>query len=158
MYDIYSNDKVFTFLPGSPNKDKSTINALISEFNAKYQRREKLFWGICLGENPQQVVGIIELYDLTPKVNMVSIGYRLSECVWGKGIASKALEAVISYLFIASTINRIQAFVLPQNKQSEKVLLKNGFIKEGLLRQAQYWEDKGIVDVIVYSLLRSNPC
>lgn len=156
VYDIYCNEKVFLFLPGSPKTDRNTIKKLISEFNIKFQRSESLFWGICLAQNPQQVIGIIEVYDISPKVNMVSIGYRLCECMWGKGIASKALKAVVQYLFAATAVNRIQAFTLPQNMQSEKVLLKNSFLKEGLLRQAQYWEDKGIVDVTVYSLLREQ--
>ena len=45
---------------------------------------------------------------------------------------------------------------MPQNAASQRVLEKNGFIREGLLRQANLWTDKGVVDLIIYSLLRSD--
>lgn len=50
----------------------------------------------------------------------------------------------------------IQAEVMPPNRASKKVLLKNGFMKEGTLRQASVWSGKGIVDHEVYSILKDD--
>lgn len=33
---------------------------------------------------------------------------------------------------------------------------KNGFLKEGLLRQASLWSGKGVVDLEIYSLLQGD--
>lgn len=50
----------------------------------------------------------------------------------------------------------IQAEVMPPNRASKKVLLNNGFMKEGTLRQANVWSGKGIVDLEVYSILKDD--
>lgn len=74
----------------------------------------------------------------------------------GKGIATKAVEMVVNYLLEEVQVNRIQAEVMPLNEPSKKVLLKNGFIKEGLLRQATSWSGKGVVDLEIYGLLKED--
>jgi len=74
------------------------------------------------------------------------IGYFLAESNWGRG-ATEAVSLLIRYLFTEADVNRIQAEVMPRNEASKKVLLKNGFIKEGTL-----WSGKGIVDLEIYSM------
>ncbi len=54
------------------------------------------------------------------------------------------------------SVNRIQAEVMLENEISKKVLLKNGFLKEGVLRQATMWSGKGIVDLEIYSILKEE--
>lgn len=86
----------------------------------------------------------------------MTIGYFLDESTWGKGIATQAVNLLIRFLFTEADINRIQAEVMTQNEVSKKVLLKNGFIKEGTLRQATLWSGKGIVDLEIYSMLKED--
>ncbi len=62
----------------------------------------------------------------------------------------------MTFLFEEIDINRIQADVMPANEVSKIVLLKNGFIKEGLLRQAVLWSGKGVVDIEIYSILKED--
>jgi hypothetical protein len=69
----------------------------------------------------------------------------------------QALILVLShFLFVDVNFNRIQAEVMSINEPSKKVLLKNGFIKEGTLRQATLWSGKGIVDLEMYSVLKED--
>ena len=94
--------------------------------------------------------------DINQKVNAVTIGYFLAENHWGKGIATEAVSTLVKFLFEEVDINRIQAEVMPANEISKKVLLKNGFIKEGLLRQAVLWSGKGVIDLEIYSMLKED--
>jgi len=71
-------------------------------------------------------------------------------------LATEALKLLLPYLLHEVNINRIQAEVMPRNEASKKVLLKNGFIQEGLLRQAALWSGKGIVDLEIYSILQQD--
>ncbi len=102
------------------------------------------------------MLGIIEAADFNQKVNMVTIGYFLSEAHWGRGIATEAVAILVDFLFKDVNVNRIQAEVMPPNENSKKVLLKNGFIKEGTLRQAALWAGKGIVDLEIYGILKED--
>jgi ribosomal-protein-alanine N-acetyltransferase len=87
---------------------------------------------------------------------MITIGYRLSDRFWGKGIATKAVKAMTNYLFNDIGITRIQAFVMPENIKSQNVLQRNSFVKEGLIRQGYIWKGQGVIDLILYSLLKSD--
>jgi ribosomal-protein-alanine N-acetyltransferase len=103
-----------------------------------------------------KLVGIIEAMDFNQKVDMVTIGYFLAQPYWGKRIASEAVSKLIEFLFEKVNVNRIQAEVMPANEVSKKILLKNGFVKEGLLRQAALWSGKGIVDLEIYGVLKEE--
>jgi ribosomal-protein-alanine N-acetyltransferase len=102
------------------------------------------------------LLGIIEVLDFNQKVNMVSIGYFLAESQWGRGIATEAVKILLDFLFMDVNVNRIQADIMPLNETSKNVLLKNGFIKGGTLRQAALWSGKGIVDLEMYSILKED--
>ena len=102
------------------------------------------------------LVGTAEIFDFDPKVNMATIGYRLNEAYWGRGIATQPVRALTNYLFSTVGLNRIAAYVMPQNVASQRVLEKNDFVREGLLRQANFWTGKGVVDLVVFSRLRAD--
>ncbi|WP_461612404.1 GNAT family N-acetyltransferase [Clostridium sp. Marseille-QA1073] len=156
LYEIYSNEKVFKYCGIIPKKNIKTISNMVTHFERDYNKRDRIKWGVFLKNESDILVGIIEAMDFKPRIDMVTIGYFLSEPYWGEGIASQALRILIKFLFEKVDVNRIQAEVMPENEASKKVLFKNGFIKEGLLRQATLWSGKGIVDLEIYSILKED--
>jgi len=156
VYMIYDNKNVFEYCGIIPKHNIETVCKMISHFNRDFLKKSRIKWGIFLKNESNKLVGIIESMDFNQKVNMVSIGYFLAEEYWGKGIATESVRTVIKFLFEEVSINRIQAEVMPANEISKKVLLKNGFTKEGLIRQATLWSGKGIVDLEIYSILNED--
>jgi len=156
VYEIYSNDKVFEFCGIIPKHNIQIIINMISHFERDYNKKSKVKWGIFQKNVNNKLVGIIEAMDFNQKVDMVTIGYFLAQPYWGKGIASDAVSKLIEFLFEKVNVNRIQAEVMPANEVSKKVLLKNGFVKEGLLRQVALWSGKGIVDLEIYGVLKKE--
>jgi ribosomal-protein-alanine N-acetyltransferase len=156
VYEIYSNDKVFEFCGIIPKHNIQTIINMISHFERDYNKKSRVKWGIFQKNVNNKLVGIIEAMDFNQKVDMVTIGYFLAQPYWGKRIASEAVSKLIEFLFEKVNVNRIQAEVMPANEVSKKVLLKNGFVKEGLLRQAALWSGKGIVDLEIYGVLKEE--
>ena len=61
---------------------------------------------------------------------------------WNRGIITEAVRAVNYFGFNTLKIHRIEAGVTPGNIVSEKVLLKSGFIKEGTIREREFWKGK----------------
>lgn len=154
VYEIYSNEKVFEFCGITPKHNMGTITNMIGHFERDYNKKSRVKWGIFQKNENYKLTGIIEAMDFNQKVDMVTIGYFLAQPYWGQGIASEAVRTLISFLFERVNVNRIQAEVMPANEVSKKVLLKNQFIKEGLLRQAALWSGKGIVDLEIYGILK----
>jgi len=155
VFDIYNNERVFEFCGIIPKHKKETVRKMIGHFERDFHKKSRVKWGIFNNED-QKLMGIIEAQDFNQKVNMVTIGYFLAEAYWGKGFATESVKVLLEFLFKEVHINRIQAEVMPQNNHSKKVLLKNGFIKEGTLRQATLWSGKGIVDLEIYGLLKEE--
>ena len=73
------------------------------------------------------------------------LGYSISEREQGKGLMFEMLESAINFLFDEYNLHRIMANYIPENKRSEKLLLKLGFEKEGLaksyLKINGQWQD-----------------
>ncbi|MGQ3480646.1 GNAT family N-acetyltransferase [Paenibacillus sp. TY11] len=156
VFEIYNNDKVFEYCGIIPKHNKDTVKKMIGHFERDYHKKSRVKWGIFANPESDRLLGIIEAFDFNQKVNMVTIGYFLAESHWGKGVATEAVNILLKFLFMYMNINRIQAEVMPLNENSKRVLLKNGFIKEGTLRQATLWAGKGVVDLEIYSILRED--
>lgn len=156
VFSIYDNDLIFEYCGIIPKHNKETVKNMIGHFDRDYNKRSRVKWGILVNDSSNKLAGIIEAFDFNQKVNMVTIGYFLEQSYWGRGYASEAVKLLTRYLFETVNINRIQAEVMPENDVSKRVLIKNGFIKEGTLRQANFWSGKGIVDLELYAILKDN--
>ena len=62
------------------------------------------------------------------------LGYWLGENYWGKGIMSEAVREVTNFGFRILGLKRIYADVFPFNKVSMRVLEKNGYILEKIIK------------------------
>jgi ribosomal-protein-alanine N-acetyltransferase len=52
-------------------------------------------------------------------------------------------------------LHSIEAIIDPENGASEKVLQKNGFIKEGHLKENEFYDGK-FLDCFIYSRLNNH--
>jgi len=100
-------------------------------------------------------VGTIGYMDYSEEHASVEVGYSLAKWVWGKGLATEALRAVIDHTFDTMDVNRIEAQHETDNPASGRVMEKCGMMKEGVLRQRLF--NKGrYTDVALYSILRQD--
>ncbi len=63
------------------------------------------------------------------------IGYFVDENYWGKGIATKAAKLMEKFAFKKLGLKRIEILMMPQNIGSEKVAIKCGYKKEGMMKK-----------------------
>lgn len=64
------------------------------------------------------------------------IGYWIGEAYWGKGIASQAVQMMTTLGFEQLQLVRIYAGIFEFNHASMRVLEKNGYQCEGILKKA----------------------
>jgi RimJ/RimL family protein N-acetyltransferase len=68
-----------------------------------------------------------------PTGDDVELAYRLVRRAWGQGIASEAGAALLDYAFRTLALPRVVAVTYPENRASQRVLEKIGFVREGEL-------------------------
>ena len=71
--------------------------------------------------------GLAEIYGYRAPIRKASVGYRLLQEEWGKGIAARALGIVVRELLENRQIEIITASTMIENQASAHVLMKNGF-------------------------------
>jgi [ribosomal protein S5]-alanine N-acetyltransferase len=80
----------------------------------------------------ERVVGAITLTDIVPgPFRSASMGYWVGVDHLGKGLATKAVEAVAGIADTELRLHRIEASTLTYNEASQRVLLKCGFVQIG---------------------------
>ena len=63
-------------------------------------------------------------------------GYWLGRAHWGRGVMSRVVGVFAPWAMQKLSLRRLQATVLDFNRASARVLQKNGFVEEGVMRQA----------------------
>jgi len=115
-------------------------------------------------DNPQNVIKAIHykgefcgMIGLFPKNDVYKysgeLGYWLGEPFWGKGIATQALQLICIHAFEELGLERVYAGVFDYNKGSAKVLEKNGFQKEGVMRRAVF-KNGEFCDEVIYGKIK----
>ena len=83
------------------------------------------------------------------------IGYTLNTAYWSKGIMTEAAGFICREGFAAWDLLRISGRANAANIGSRRVMEKNGFRLEGILRQA-FWKDGRVGDICLYGKLRDE--
>lgn len=81
------------------------------------------------------------------------IGYWLGQAYWGRGVASRVVRVLTEQALALPQITRVFAPVHADNPASMRVLEKNGFHREGLLRQSAIKAGRPI-DRVLWARLR----
>lgn len=149
---LRSNDEVMKYIPRPYLKNREDAQELIAMFDDKIENGIGINWGITFLDEPEKIIGIIGHYRLKPEHYRAEVGYMIFPEYNGKGITSEALQKVVEYGFKEMKLHSIEAILDPENIASEKVLLKNGFVKEGHFIENEYYDGR-FLDSMLYSLL-----
>ena len=102
-----------------------------------------------------ELCGAVRLSHIETEHRKVSIGYYIGADYQGSGIATLAVRAVVAYSFRVLDVNRIELRCAAENRPSVRLAERLGFVREGVLRQAELL-DGVFVDECVYGLLRAD--
>jgi [ribosomal protein S5]-alanine N-acetyltransferase len=84
------------------------------------------------------------------------LGYWIAVPFWGSGLATEAVGLVVPALFDrVPLLHRLFAVVASNNPASTRVLERNGFVCEGVMRQHSM-KDGVIGDSLLYARLRRD--
>ncbi|MBP3887814.1 MAG: GNAT family N-acetyltransferase [Cellulosilyticum sp.] len=154
LLTYYNNPMVYRYLDWYGPQDMEMAERVLKHWIEGYEKGYILRFAITEKET-DQIIGTIFLTDVTETKG--EIGYELSQSYWHQGIMTEALKEVIRIGFEEMGLVRLQAIVCEDNKASQKLLEKVGFIKEGLLRSYECHMVTGeCKDMVMNSLINAG--
>ena len=152
LFSYFSNDEVTKYYGMESFTDIEQAEQLVRHFAMIYEQKKGMRWAIEQKDQPG-LIGTIGFNLLSILHKRTEVGYELHPDFWGKGLVGEALDAVVKFGFEELKLNRIAATVFVENEASKQVLIKQGFVREGLLRQ--YILQSGIAhDVYIYAKIK----
>ncbi len=138
---------VISFIPQNIEEAQNEIRYWINVFNYN----DGLYFAIAR-KSDNKMIGSVGVSGVNRNHNRIEASYDLAKEYWGRGVMTLALKAALKYAFEEFKFNRIEAFAMPENVGSYKVLEKCGFVFEGNLRQHRFHNGR-YVDIGIYSIL-----
>lgn len=99
-----------------------------------------------------QLVGVAGPHVIDAANRACQIGYWLAEAHTGRGLMTSAVRALVAHAFTVMKLNRVEIRAATGNHASQGVCERLGFIREGVLHDAEWLYDH-FVDLTVNRLL-----
>lgn len=155
LAEITESDRVYKYTPPLLYK-KSRGNLLAAIRNCggrDFDNGKHIIAGVYKKDEPQRLIGLAEMFDYKKRTNQVTIGYCLNERYWHQGIATEVIAMLKAYLIDEVRLNKLYAYVMPENIYSSKALLKNGFVRQPEPATGKNWGGQETVELGVYIFL-----
>ena len=107
-------------------------------------------------ENAHKLIGHVGLYKIDEYSKKAEFGILLADdSSRGKGYGTMCTQMMVDYAFEVLKLHKVYAEIIRENKASEKMFKKCGFIVDGILRDDIFKNDK-YNDVLVMSILQND--
>lgn len=138
-------------IPYTEDNAKSFIDYTLKslEDNISYEL------GICLKNNPENIIGCIGVFNLNKISKKAEIGYWIDRNHWKQGIATEATKAIIDFAFNKLNLHSIIARFFEVNPASGKVMEKSGMKYVGKMHDHEF-RLGNFHNVIYYEILNPN--
>ena len=103
----------------------------------------------------ERFCGVIEVRQIEQEHSQAELSFWLAVEDWGQGYMSEVIRTLLQFGFEVLGLNRFYAYHMLRNPATGRVLEKNGFKQEGLLRQrVRKWGK--FEDVALWAILRKD--
>jgi ribosomal-protein-alanine N-acetyltransferase len=150
----YPRDPVVTELTSYPVASLPMVEAMIERCRSRWAAGELSKWGIAR-QHDDRLVGTCGFNEWSRIHRWAELAYDLAPDHWGKGLMHQAVAAVLQWTYRQDQVNRVHAFVRVDNRRSQRLLERGGFVREGCLRSYRVCRGQPY-DFYIYGLLRSD--
>jgi ribosomal-protein-alanine N-acetyltransferase len=128
---------------------------------AELHKHKLAFYCLITEKDTDRLLGTISFSNLSKfPFYACNVGYSLDEDEQGRGTMTRAIALASHWMFEEHNVHRIMAAYMPHNKKSEQVLLRNGFVKEGMAKNYLLidgvWRDHNLTSLINDNWKESN--
>ncbi|NOU93271.1 GNAT family N-acetyltransferase [Paenibacillus sp. LMG 31456] len=154
LFQYFSKDEVTKYYDLESFTEIGQSEELIHTWNKRFQEKKGVRWGITI-KSEDKIIGTCGFHNWSNEHFKAEIGYELAPEYWQQGIMTEALEALLPYGFRELELNRIEAFIDPDNISSRKLLEKIGLKEEGYLKD-YFYEKNRFVDAVIFAILKRD--
>ena len=127
----YAQDpEVVRYLTFLPQRDIKEAAEVVGRFLESWRSGQSYSWLIFQRQSGELVGAISARHD-----QGINLGYALARPFWGKGFMSEAVTAIVNWVFSVPGVFRVWAVCDLDNAASARLLERNGFHQEGILRK-----------------------
>ena len=136
--------------------DESLKNLGNAISEARNPDRTEYFFAIEHGETGA-FIGTVgyTVTEATPLGKIADAGYFILSEYYGQGYMTEALSEVIRFAFVDDGVYRMDIGCLTENRASERVMQKCGFIREAV-HKSYIWHGGRMKDRVEYRLLKDE--
>lgn len=121
-----TNDPEFNrYLPPSPPSTAEDFHAIVERRHAMERERGYAMWAVD-AKAPGMFVGQCGFYPAEGKGPEVELAYHFNKTCWNGGYATEAARAVLAHGLGQVGLERVIAYVMPENIGSSRVAEKAG--------------------------------
>ena len=154
FFCYYADPKVNKFILCDIPSDLESARHELHYWRNVFYRNDGVYFAIA-EKKGNHMIGSIGISGYNSYHSRIELSYDLAHDYWHRGIMTRSIAAVVKHGFEVLKVNRIEAFVSTLNEPSKNLLLKCGFVLEGILQQHRYHRGS-YVDVYSFSLLRKD--
>ena len=154
IYDFNSCIDSLRYIARQPFTDKKAARKKLNFFLKSNKNRTACWWIFTLKETGEDI-GYGGLFDICTNSNKAEIGYAIIKKYWNKGYMSEALQEIIHFAMNRAKLHKIYGVILDGNTRSAGLLEKNGFKKEGHLKDHSFARGQ-YFDECIYGLINDD--
>jgi RimJ/RimL family protein N-acetyltransferase len=134
LHRILNEEDILHYFPNPASPSVERVEKLIGRQLAHWEEHGMGWWGV-VPQGQEELIGWSGLQFL-PETDEVEVGYLLSRAYWGKGLATEAAKAALTFGFQTLGLTQIVGLVHPQHIASQRVLEKAGLT---FVNRAEYF-------------------
>ncbi len=154
IFALRSNPELMQYIPRPLVTNLEEAKAHMKMIQDKIDSNEGINWAMTEKGN-DKLISLIGFYRTENENYRSEIGYMILPEYQNKGYITEAIQTLLNYGFTKMGLHSVEAIIDPRNLASEKVLLKNGFVKEAHFVENFFFND-AFLDSVHYSILKRN--
>ncbi|MDQ7092629.1 GNAT family protein [Desulfosporosinus sp. PR] len=152
IHNYASDENVSRFIGWRLMKTLDETHTHIEEMLQREAAGSHLYASVVL-KLSQEVIGTVMIFNFDHEANHAEIGYVFHSSHWGRGYGTEALSLMAEFAFGSLNLHKLHAQVVEANVGSLRILEKNGFKREGRLKD-YYFIDGSYYDKILLGKLQ----
>lgn len=139
-------------VPHTDGVTEANLRGALAEQERARVRGDELNLALVEPDEPAVVLGGGSVYDIDVVQGRAAVGFWLAPEPRGRGVATHATRLMARWAFETLGVARLELTCGPENEASQRVALRCGFVREGVLRSHMPFKGSRR-DTVMFSLL-----